>query len=195
MISEFLQNLDKMEVTKMRRILYILILLVFVSPLYAVTIYKWTDEKGAKHYSDEYDKVPPAYRDRVEIEKWDDTQKPGISSSPSLETPVQKSDEVKTDIYGQDATYWRGRVRPWKERLEEANANYARVQSKYTEKSEELLRRKYGSPTQYKSTIIELDRLKEEMARYQAEIAEATDMLTKISKEAEEAKADPDWVK
>lgn len=33
----------------MRRILYILILLFFVSPPYAGTIYKWTDEKGAKH--------------------------------------------------------------------------------------------------------------------------------------------------
>lgn len=87
------------------------------------------------------------------------------------------------------------RVCPWKEHPEEANANYTKVQSKYTERSEELLQRKYGSPTQYKSTIIELDRLKEEMARYQAEIAEATDMLSRISKEAEEAKADPDWVK
>ncbi len=175
----------------MRRILYILTLLAFVSPLYAATIYKWTDEKGEKHYSDEYDKVPPAYRDRVETEKWEDTQKPGISPPP----PFQKSDGGITDIYGQNETYWRERARPWKERLEEANANYARVQTKYTEKSEELMRRKYGSPTQYKSSIIELEKLKEEMARYQAEITEATEMLTKISKEAEEAKADPDWVK
>jgi hypothetical protein len=33
------------------------------------------------------------------------------------------------------------------------------------------------------------------MARYQAEIAEAAEMLNRISREAEEAKADPDWVK
>ncbi len=179
----------------MRKLLYILILLFFASPLYAVTIYKWTDEKGEKHYSDEYDKVPPPYRDRVEMEKWEDTQKPGTSSSVPRVTPPPKSDEGITDIHGQNETYWKERVRPWKERLEEANANYARVQSKYTEKSDELMRRKYGSPTQYKSAIIELDRLKGEIARYQAEIDEATGMLNRISKEAEEAKADPDWVK
>jgi hypothetical protein len=179
----------------MRRILYTLVFLVLLSPAYAENIYKWTDEKGVVHYSDDLNKVPPAYRNRVDVEKWGDTPKPEASPPAPLQAPSQKSEEVKTDIYGQDEAYWKGRVRPWRERLEEANANYAKAQSKFTEKSEELSRRKYGSPTQYKFNIIELDRLKEEMSKYQAEIAEATEMLNRISKEAEEAKANPDWLK
>lgn len=179
----------------MRRMLYILIFLVFISPVNAATIYKWTDEKGVVNYSDEYSKVPPAYRDRVEVEKWEDIKKPETLSPAPPQAPLQKSEEVEKDIYGQDETYWKGRVRPWKERLQGASANYAKAQSKFMEKSEELSRRKYGSRTQYKFNVIELDRLREEMAKYQSEISEANEMLNRISKEAEEAKANLDWLK
>jgi len=175
----------------MRRMIYILVFLIFISLVYAQTVYKWTDEKGVIHFSDDLDGVPPAYRDRVKVEKW----KPEASSPAPSGTPLQDKEEEQTDIYGQDEAYWKGKVRPWKERLEEANANYARVQSEYMEKSEEAVQREYGSHTQYKSTSIELDRLKEEMAKYQAQMDEAKKMLDKIAKEAEEAKADPEWIK
>ena len=179
----------------MRRIFYILAFLIFISPVYAGPIYKWTDEKGVVHFSDDLGKVPPAYRNRVETEKWEDIQKPEAPPPAPPKTPLQKGEEVRTDNYGQDEAYWKLKVRPWKERLEEARANYARAQAKYEEKSAELIARKYGSPTQYKSSIIELDRLKEEMDKYQADISEADEMLSKIFKEAEEAKANPDWLK
>jgi len=37
--------------------------------------------------------------------------------------------------------------------------------------------------------------LYEEMAKYQAQMDEAKEKLNKVAKEAEEAKAGPDWVK
>jgi len=179
----------------MRRIFCILVFLIFISPVYAGPIYKWTDENGVVHFSDDLSKVPPAYRDRVGTEKWEDMQKPEAPSSASPQAPLQKGEEVKKDTYGQDETYWKQRARPWKERLEEASANYARTQAKYEQTSADLTARRYGSPTQYKTGIIELDRLKEEMEKYQADISEANEMLSKISKEAEEANANPDWLK
>jgi hypothetical protein len=187
--------MSKLEVAHMRRIIFIFVFLVFISPLYAGAIYKWTDEKGGVHFSDDLNKVPAAYRDRVEVEEWEDTQKTEGPPPVSIQTPSQKTGEVTTDIYGQDEIYWKRRVRPWKERLQEANDSYSKAQGKFSEKSEELSRKKFGSPTQYKSIIMELDRLREEMAKYQVEIAEATEMLSKISKEAEAAKANPDWLK
>jgi len=39
-----------------------------------------------------------------------------------------------------------------------------------------------------------LDRLKEEMIKYADQIAEANEALEKISKEAREAKSDPEWL-
>jgi dephospho-CoA kinase len=63
------------------------------------------------------------------------------------------------------------------------------------EKAEELSARRFGSRTQYKTNIIELDRLKEEMFKYGDQIAEANEALEKISKEAQESKANLDWLK
>jgi chromosome segregation ATPase len=183
------------EVISMQRIFFVLIILVFISSINAQTLYKWTDEKGVVNYSDDYNKIPPAYRNQIKEQKWGDEKKTETPPPASIQAPSQKTEEGTTGSYGQDEAYWRGKVRPWKERLEEASANYARVQRQFSEKSEELSRRKYGSPSQYKFNIIELDRLREEMAKYQSEINEANETLNKISKEAEEAKANPDWLK
>ncbi len=175
----------------MRKMLIFLILLIFVLPVYAHTFYKWVDEKGIVNYTDDYNSIPPAYRNRVEIE-W--VHEEGASPPVQKMTP-QKREEARTDIYGQNEAYWRGKVRPWKEFLKTAEANYERVHSKFMEKAEELSARRFGSRTQYKTNIIELDRLKEEMFKYGDQIAEANEALEKISKEAQKAKADPDWLK
>jgi hypothetical protein len=175
----------------MRKSLIFLILLIFISPAYAHTFYKWVDEKGIVNYTDDYDHIPSAYRDRVEIE-W--VHEEG-SSPPIQKMTPQKREEMKTDIYGQDEAYWRGKVHPWKEFLKTAEANYDRAHNKLMKKVEELSQRRFWSPTQYKQNIIQLDRFKEEMMKYQAQIAEAEEMLEKLSKEAKEAKANPEWLK
>jgi hypothetical protein len=174
----------------MRKILIIFILLIFISPAYAHTFYKWVDEKGIVNYTDDYNSIPPAYRDRVEIEYVHEES----PSPPVQKMTPQKREETRTDIYGQDEAYWRGKVRPWKEFLKTAEANYDRAHNKLMKKVEELSQRRFWSPTQYKQNIIQLDRFKEEMIKYQAQIAEAEEMLEKLSKEAKETKADPAWL-
>jgi hypothetical protein len=181
-----------MEVVKMKRVLIILMLLVFTSPAYAATAYKWVDKQGVVNYTDDYSNIPPKYRARVSSEVMGETPSVGVSTSPQA-TP-QKIEEAKTDIYGLSETYWREKIRPWKERLSEAEANYEKAHKKFMESAEELSQRRYGSPTQYKMNIMELDGLRVEMMKYEAQMTEAKEMLEKLSKEAEEAKADPDWL-
>lgn len=177
----------------MRKMLILFILLIFISPAYAATIYKWVDKEGVVSYTDDYNKIPSEYRDRVETEVRED--KPQVGTPAPPQTTPQKIEEAKADIYGRDETWWRDKVRPWKERLIEATANHERAHEKFMKKAEELSMRRYGSPTQYKGNIIELDRLKEEMMKYQTQIDEANEMLNKLSREAEESKANPDWLK
>jgi hypothetical protein len=50
------------------------------------------------------------------------------------------------------------------------------------------------SLTQYQFISLKLNGLNDQMANYQAQIAEANEMLGKLSKEAIEAKADPAWL-
>ena len=181
----------------MRKMLYILIFLVFISPVNAANIYKWTDEKGVVNYSDEYSKVPPQYRDRVEVEKWEDIQKPGTPSLAPPQAPPQETGEVTTDIYGRDEAWWRDKVLPWKEKLKEATENYEKAQTNFTKKSEELSQTNFSgrSRSQSKWDVMELNRLNEEKKKYEAQIAEANEMLQKLSKEANESNANPDWLK
>ena len=176
----------------MKKIFILLILLVFISPAYATTAYKWVNKEGVVNYTDDYSNVPPEYRARVGKEVMEETPSVGVSTSPQA-TP-QKIEEGKTGIYGLNETYWRERVRPWKGQLQEATENYERVHKTFMESADVLSQRRYGSRTQVKMNIIELDRLNMERMGYGAQIEEAKERLEKISKEAREAKADPEWL-
>lgn len=174
----------------MKEMLILLILWMLASPAYAHTFYKWMDEKGVVYYTDDYNTIPSAYRNRVEIE-WVHEEGP---LPPVQKMTPQKREEPETDIYGQNEAYWRGRVRPWKEFLKAAEANYDRAYEKFMQKAMELSRMRFGSRTQYKMKIIELDRAKAEVVKYGDQITEAKEALEKISKEARESNANPDWL-
>ena len=175
----------------MKKLLIIMILLTFASPAFGSTVYKWIDKEGVVSFTDDIENVPPVYRGRVEVFKEEVPTEDKVTSS---QAALPKQEEAKTDIYGRGESWWRDKVRPWKERLKEAEANYERVHRNFMEKAEELSARRFGSPTQYKMNIIQLDGAKEEMLKYGDQVDEAKDMLEKLSKEAEESKANPDWL-
>ncbi len=179
----------------MMKFVIILILLAFISPAYAATIYKWVDEKGVVNFTDDYNNVPSSYRDRVEVKYYPTEHYLTEGVAPAYtDVSPQKRAEAKTDIYGRDETWWREKVHPWKEQLKEATANYERLHGEFMAKAEELSERRFGSRTQYKTNIIQLDQVKEEMFKYGDQIAEAKEMLGKLSNEAKETKADHAWL-
>jgi hypothetical protein len=178
----------------MKKLLILLIILIFTIPAYTATIYKWVDKEGRVNFTDDLSKVPPSYRNRVEKEERKDVKGVMTPSPPQAATREDEQEEGKKDIYGRDETWWREKVRPWKEKLKEATEKYEAAEKRYTEKSDELSRKRFGSPTQYKMNIIELDKMREEKEKYQAQISEANEMLEKLSKEAQESKANPAWL-
>ena len=205
----------------MRKILTLLILLLFPISASAENVYKWVDKDGMVNFTDDYNKIPPPYRDKAEVREYlseggtplhlqeitpgaareKEEAKPDIygreaKGQVEWERKERKENgEPKVDIFGQKESYWRERVQPWKDRLNEATSNYDNAHRQFMEKAMELSEMRYGSRTQYKMKIIELGQSKDELMTYQAKMAEAEEMLKKISKEAEEAKADPDWLK
>jgi len=180
----------------MKKLLIVLVLLAFVVPGYAATIYKWVDKEGVVNFTDDYDKVPPAYRDKVEVETRKDVQEERAPLPPQAITPGGKEEEIRTDIYGRDETWWRERVRPWKEQLKEATENYERVREEYMKQAEGLGPYTFGkmSLTQYQMLSSRLNILNNDMEKYHAQMVEANEMLEKLSKEAKETKADPAWL-
>jgi hypothetical protein len=180
----------------MKKILILLILLIFAVPASAATIYKWVDKDGVVNFTDDLEKVPPSYRDRVKVEERKDVKEEVTPPAPETITPSGKGDGMITDSYGPGEAWWRDRVRPWKEKLKEATEKYEEAQKNFTKKSEQLSQTKFfgRSRSQTKWDAMELNRLDEEKKKYEAQMAEANEMLEKLRKEAEETKADPAWL-
>jgi hypothetical protein len=172
-----------------------LFLFLSLPSIYGATIYKWKEKNGVVNFTDDPGKVPPEYRDQVLKEMGEDTSSGGPPSS--VQSPSPSSQEVKgtgKDIYGMGETWWREKARPWNRQLKDATANLEAVNNKIIERSEST-GQLYRSPTQRKMDIAELEKLKGERAKYQGQIDEAKEMLRKLAKEAQDAKADPGWLK
>jgi len=178
----------------MKKILILMILLIFAVPVYAATIYKWVDKDGVVNLTDDLDKVPPSYQDRVEVETRKDVPEESAPLSTEAIPPSGKEDKMITDSYGRDETWWKEKVRPWKKLLEEATSNYEKTHEEFMKKAEGLIRYKFGSKTQYQMISYDLGGLTKQMKEYRAQIAEAEEMLGGLSKEAEKAKANPEWL-
>jgi hypothetical protein len=172
-----------------------LFLFVLLPSVHADTIYKWVDKNGVINFTDDIERVPSQYRNQVEKEVEQDASR--AEPPTSAGSPLQRNEgvrETKKDIYGLGETWWREKARQWNEQLKDATTNLETVNNKIVEKSE-TMSRKYWSPTQYKMNMVELEKLKEERSKYQAQVNEAKEMLKKLAKEAEDAKADPQWIK
>jgi hypothetical protein len=180
----------------MKKFFILLILLIFTVPGYGATIYKWVDKDGVVNFTDDLSKVPPSYQDQVKVETRKDVPEESAPLSPQTITPSDKDDEMITDSYGRGEAWWRDKVRPWKEKLKEATEKYEEAQKNFTRKSEELSQTNFfgRSRSQTKGDVMELNRLNEEKKKYEAQMAEANEMLGKLKKEAEETKADPAWL-
>ena len=178
---------------QMRKLFFIIFLLmVFISPSYSAIIYRWVDKDGVTNFTDDPNKVPSDYRGQVQKEEIEEATRQEIASKPQADP--RKKEGRKTDTYGRDESWWKEKVRPWKERLKEASENYEKANQKFIEEAEVLSQFKYGSRTQVKSKIFQLDRTNGERMKYEEQMTEAKEMLKKLAREAEESKTNPDWL-
>lgn len=264
----------------MNKLLTLLILLMFTVPAYGTNVYKWVDERGVVNFTDEYNKVSPAFRNRVETEEYLEKEPPSTiqeevrtdthgrdywkrsldeatsnyekarqelleagemlvahkygsktqfqmftEALPSIterfetykkqmieeeamldkfmretqgtENPHEKGAvSPKTDIYGRDETWWKEKVRPWKEQLWQATGSYEQAFDAFVEQLERLGPFRWGglSLTQYQMISSRLTVLRGRMDQYQTQISDAKRMLARLSEEAKESKADPAWL-
>jgi predicted nucleic acid-binding Zn-ribbon protein len=120
---------------------------------------------------------------------------PGITPT-AQEIASSRKEEADTDLYGRDETWWKEKVRPWKKQLEEATQNYEKAHEELIKQGEGLGTFRFGrlSLTQYQMVSHRLEIINKEMETYQGQIAEAKEMLSKLSQEAQETNANPAWL-
>ena len=172
-------------------ILLFLILLFFFSPCYGATVYQWVDNNGTCNFTDDHEKIPLEYRNQIRAKKMEDSPEMAPPLSPKV---APQKEEVKKDALGLGEEWWKEKERPWERQLSEASENYETANQEFLNKSDNLILRKFGSHQQFKSTIIEMENIREERARYKAKVAQVEKMLEKISREAEESQVDPAWL-
>ena len=178
----------------MAKVISLLILVFFFSPSYGATVYQWVDHNGTYNFTDDHEKIPSAYHNQVRVKKMEDfpaMAPPAFASTPAA---VPQKEEGRKDILGLGEEWWREKVHPWEIQLREASKNHEAANEEFLRESDLLILRKFGSPQQFKSTFIEMNNLKWERAKYEAEVIQAEEMLEKISREAEELQADPGWL-
>jgi hypothetical protein len=182
------------RITVMKRISATVIFILFISGISFAEVYRWVDEKGAVHFTDDLTQVPEKYRSKTEdIGSPEEPEEKDETKMKGEVTPEKKEGTYK-DQLGRGEDYWKGRVEEWRQKLREQQDKLEVLRAKYnglTERSNDS-----RSTAERGNLRKERDQLKKEMDQIRIQIEEAKNMLEKkIPEEAELYKARPEWVK
>lgn len=175
----------------MKRISVIILFILFISEISFAEVYKWVDEKGAVHFTDDMMQVPEKYRPKAE--EIGSSEEKEETNAEGLITPKKKEETYK-DQLGRGEDYWKGRVEEWKKKLREQQDKLETLRVKYNGLTERFNDSK--STAERGNLRKERDQVKNEMDQSKIQIEEAKNMLEKkIPEEAELYNAKPEWVK
>lgn len=173
-------------------------LLMFCLPAYGQEVYRWVDEKGTVHFSDDLTLVPERYREQVEKKRL--PKESGSSPvTPSRERGSKAeppSPPAKRDLYGRGEAWWRAKAKEWNDKLEEAQKKYDAASQALKEKERQLEDSKFKPHNQRKNLEKEVKELEERAKEREKELEEVKNMVEKVlPRQAEEDKADLSWLK
>jgi hypothetical protein len=171
-------------------------------------VYKWVDEKGTTHFTDDLGLVPEKYRDQILTEKRPKEPTSPPSPSPSLSPPPfepPKSTEagkeagptpVQKDILGRGEEWWRAKAIEWNEKYKTARRNYEMAYSEWKLKENELEASKFKPDSLKRKLKAEIKVLEEKAKDWEKQMEEAKNMLENVlPKQARDYQADPGWLK
>jgi hypothetical protein len=169
--------------------------------------FKWVDEKGNVHFTDDYSQIPEKHRAGSErrdmptgavepklTEK--DESKSAEKGEPKSSEPrsSQKKEDAYKDRLGRGEDYWRGTVEKWRAQLTTSQDRVDALRIKYNELTEKFNSSK--SSVERATLRKEREDIREEMNQHKNRVEEAKVMLEKkIPQEADLYKAKPEWIK
>ena len=174
----------------MKRILFIL-LFIFVAEISFAEVYKWVDEKGVVHFTDDITQIPVKYRGKIEeIEVQEDKSEVRKES----ESLPKKKDDSYRDSLGRGEEYWKGRVEESKKQLEVLQERVERLRLKYNELTEKF--NSSRSSAERATLRNEREQIKNQMDQCKIQVAEVKEILEKkIPQEADLYKAKAEWIR
>jgi len=172
--------------------LLIILAAIFFVQISSAQVYKWVDEKGVVHFTDDMLQVPEKNRPKTEkMEIIEEKPEPKAQG----DTPSdKKKEEPYKDRMGRGEEYWKERMEFWKKKLMTAQEKAENLRMKYNDLTEKLNASK--NATERASLRSERDQIKNEIDKYKQDVEESKIMLDKkLPEEAQLNKAKPEWVK
>jgi len=175
---------------EMNKVLVIVAVLLLASVGRTGEVYKWTDERGVVHITNDPAAVPAKYRERVDRRS---LPEPRGASLPSRLRSRSVMEEAQ-DRYGRDRDYWVNRTNEAKTRLYQAQVEYERLLREYDD-----LLDSYGNTTslakraEYKNRM---ESVQSELRRQREDILKAKGLLEIVlPAAAARARTPAEWVR
>lgn len=175
----------------MMKYFLLLLFILFLTDCAYGQVYKWVDEKGVVHFTDDIVQIPERYKGQVEkIGLPEEEVKPKKES----EHLSKKKEDTYRDTLGRGEEYWRSRVEELRNRIKSLQDKIESLRIKYNELTERFNDSKSSAE---RATIRnERDKVRAEMEQNRNQLEEAKITLDKkIPEEAELYKAKPEWIK
>ena len=181
-------------------------LLFFSALAFGQEVYKWVDEKGTVHFSDDLGQVPEKYRNRIQKETPPKEPPPSRPVSPSSIGPPKITEPGKEagpapglgqkDALGRGEEWWRAKASEWNEKLKTSRRNYEITYNEWKAKEQEL-ETSISKPDSFKRKLkAEIKTLEEKVKDWEKQIEEAKNMIENVlPKQARDYRANPDWLK
>ena len=194
----------------MKRSILLIFTLLLILPVmsFGQEFYRWVDEKGTIHFTDDPTLIPERYRSQAQPKKPLEESPtspaaPVAPASPAGKAPKpvkpqeQASEPPKTkDMLGRGEQWWRAKVKEWSDKLAVAQKGYEGVQTALKEKSKELDDSLFKPDSLKRKLRAEKKVLEDRVKDQEIKIQEAKNMLEKaLPKEARDYGADPIWLK
>jgi hypothetical protein len=178
----------------MRAILVFLMVFCLSSLLNAAPVYRWVDDQGVTHFTDDPTTVPEMYREKAEILEMPVKE----TARPSEKAIVlEEEDEgilVEDDLKEKDEDWWRKRAEKWRDRLQTAYEDYERIRLRYNATATEFNTSKRPEARERLKT--ELDQMQTEMEKQKAEIERARKINEEVlPSQAKKAGIPLEWVR
>ena len=176
---------------KIISLLTILTALLFAQPSSA-QVYKWVDEKGSVHFTDDFLQIPEKYR--LKTEQMEIKEKKLEPKAQGDGLSANKKEEAYKDRMGRGEDYWKERMESWRKKLSAAQDKAENLRMKYNDLTEKMNASK--SSAERANLRNEREQVKNEIDKCKQEIEEAKIMLEKkLPEEAQLYRAKPEWVK
>lgn len=159
------------------KIVLFIISILIVPPIYADEMYKWVDDEGVLHVTDDPGGIPEKYRDSKLLKREEMTTSPSPRKSESKN--IHTNDSYEKESYGEHPLYW------WKDAFERLESKIRYIEAEVRRTKNSIAAYDNAAYDKAKPRI----KSKEEISNYESLRMEVT-MLEKRLREAKEEMAE-----